>query len=96
MQSIKTNFLIVLFALIWAGFIYWLNSEFRSEGLLGAIQTLLQPLVFFPYLAGAILGGNSHEPNSAVFFAVLFIQLYAFFLFIRWLKTHRESNNRGI
>ena len=90
MQSIKTNLFIASYAIIVSIFIYWLASEFRPDGVLGAIQTLLQPLVLLPYIIGSILSGNPHEPNSAVFAAVLFIQFYALFLLIWWLKTYRK------
>ncbi len=56
--------------------LYWLTSDYRPDGVLGALQRTTQPLCFFPYLIGALLSGSPHSPNSIAFAIGLLGELY--------------------
>ena len=62
--------------------VYWLSSDYRPEGILGALQVFFKFTVIIPYLVGAIIGNNAHNPNDVAFLISLFIQFYLITIFI--------------
>jgi hypothetical protein len=82
----------VVFAIVAAGFTYWLSAEFRTDGPLGTLQRLAQPFVFLPYLASAMFGESAHSPSEPSFAVALFVQY--FLLFAVLSKILRRSRAR--
>jgi hypothetical protein len=76
----KSKVLLTVFlALAAASGAYWLSSDFHPDGILGMLQRLMQPFMFFPYMAGVIFGGNAHSPNELALAATLFVQFLVVF-----------------
>ena len=90
MSKANPRILAAVLALCAAAGVYWLSSEFRPSGVLGALQVALQPLVFLPYIAGAVFGGTAHSPSAVAFAAALFIQFFVVFwlLLVIWRRKH--------
>ena len=68
-----------------------LGSEYRADGILGALQDALQPLYVLPFVFGAALGGNVHAPGEGLVFLGLLIEVYVVALAVGWLvgRTQR-------
>jgi hypothetical protein len=93
MRKLRGALVVALIAAVAAAGMYWLSSDFRPDGILGTLQISLQPLVFFPYIVGAIFGGNAHEPNSVAFASALFVQFFTVFALIS--RIWRRMRDRG-
>jgi hypothetical protein len=68
---------VVALSVVIAALLYWVSSEYRSEGILGALQDSSQFVFVVPYIVGAVLGSNVHNPNAIVFFIALVVEVYA-------------------
>jgi hypothetical protein len=79
-SNTQTHLVAIVSAILASSFLYWLSLEFHAAGVLGALQRWFAFLYLVPYLSGAVLGGDVHNPNSVVFFATLAIELYVVIL----------------
>lgn len=93
MSKAKVLLTNVITAIVAAGCTYWLSAEFRADGLLSTLQTLVQPFVFLPYLAGIIFGGTSHAPSEPSFAVALFVQYFLLFLLLS--KMFRRGRKKS-
>lgn len=90
MLKSKVILMNALLAAIAAGGAYWLSADFRPDGVLALLQTLMQPFMLTPYILGSIFG-NAHAPNDAVLSFVLFLQFFVLFtLLSKLIRRKRE------
>ena len=86
----------IVIALVVAAFLQWVASEFRPEGFLGALQEGMAFLYLLPYVFGAALGSNAHNPNATVFFVVLAAEIYfAIRLVLLIPRAIRKASNEA-
>ena len=63
-------------AFVVAALLYWLAADDRA-GSLGMLQQALAFFFVVPYIVGAVVAGNAHDPNSIAFFLALLVEVYA-------------------
>ncbi len=68
-----------------SGFLFWLSTEFRPNGILWILQQLLTYFFIIPYVVGGAIGSNPYVSQGVVFLAVLFVEFYALTLLIMFL-----------
>lgn len=92
MMNSKLVFTNTLLAGVATAFGSWLSADFRPDGVLSWLQTLMQPFMFLPYIAGSIFGGNVHSPDGTVFAVTLFLEFFVLFtLLTKLLRRKRRS-----
>ena len=72
----RRRLLAAVAALVLAVLLYWLAADDRA-GSLGMLQQSLAFFFVLPYIVGAVVAGNAHDPNSLAFFVALLVEVYA-------------------
>lgn len=72
----QERLVVFILAVIFTAALYWLGSEFRPAGVLGALQIAAQQLAIFPYIFGAMVDGSAHSVDATAYTIALFLELY--------------------
>ena len=95
MNTFQRQMIIIVAAAVLAAFFSAFESS-HLTGPLGFLQMLMIPLALFPFILGAVMGGNVHTSGQPGFLIGSFVEFYLFvYVFFAWRRQVAQKRQRG-